>query len=383
MNEMLVSHHPSPIRIGMIFNHGTIIGGGEISFLDLILGLDRRKWVPIVWLPEDGSINNCLKENKIETRVVSLPPLRGRSLFIGFIKTILQLKRQFIQEKISLTHINGARAMLYAGLAAKLAKIPAVWHVRVLERDGWLDKIRGLLASIIIANSKAVAQSIKPYQGKKECYVVYNGLTLEKWGNAARADLHQRFNIRGGIPVILYTGRLSKWKGIDTLIKACAELKKQGILFYLLIVGQPDKYEPEHERFLKKLAEKENIAEEAIFAGWQDDVPALMKAASVLVLPSHNEPFGRVIIEAWASGLPVIATKAGGAAELISENQDGLFFEIDDTMGLTEKLKLILTDKLLAKMLQENGIKKVAQFSLNKHIENICNIYQGLVKRDV
>ncbi len=371
-----------PVRIGFVFNHGIIVGGGEISFLDLICGLDRTQWHPVVWVPEAAEIKRKLEERAIENYIMSFPAIRDIS-FVGFIKEILRIRREFLNQKIALVHINGARAMLYAGFAAKLAGIPVVWHVRVLERDGWLDRIRGCFASIVIANSKAVANSLKPYIGNRPCNVVYNGIRLADWQQAKPIDLHNKFGVSSVALVILYVGRLSRWKAVHVLVDACAKLYGKTNPFLLLIVGQPDKDDPDYMEILKNKVAQQGLKEITVFAGWQDDIPSIMKASSVLVLPSENEPFGRVIIEAWAAELPVIATRGGGAAELITDNHDGLLFEIGNVEQLVEKLKLFFTSRDILSLLRENGRKRALEFSLEKHIENVSLIYQKVLKQNV
>jgi len=363
-------------KAGYIFNFAEIVGGGELSLLDLAGEIRALEVQPIGFVPGPGEVRRRLEAMKVPVHETPWPPIRLGSLasLPGRQKRLAEL---FRNEALDLVHVNGARCMLYAGPAARRAGIPCVWHVRVLERDRLLDRFRARCASAVIANSEAAAATIRPLlPGSVKCKVIYNGLRLEEIASTPPGDLKAQFGL-GGAPVILAAGRFSRSKGFDDLIKACHILKGKGIAFACLLAGQSTPEEADCEADLKKLARGLGL-DNVVFAGWRDDIPALMKASSALALPSHVEAFGRVIPEAWACGLPVVAAAAAGPAELIKDGSDGLLARVGDAEEMARALATILQDKALAARLAAAGRARAPDFSLQNHARMINDVYKAL-----
>ncbi|MCG2659551.1 MAG: glycosyltransferase, partial [Kiritimatiellae bacterium] len=330
------------IRVGFVFNHAAIIGGGEISFIDLADEIRNFGFEPVGIVPGDGEVRSRLDALNIKTVVAAWPPIGIRSV-IDFPRRIYRTAELFQQQGLNLVHANGARCMLYAGPAAKRLFIPCVWHVRVLARDRLLDRVRARYASAIIVNSGAVASTLKPYAlPSRKIDVVYNGLDLEKFNVVKPLDLSREFGLPAA-PVVLAAGRFSRWKGFADLIRACAILRRKSIAFTCLLVGKALPADKDYECHLVTLARQYGLTN-VVFTGWRDDVPAIMKSASVMVLPSHGEPFGRVIIEAWACGLPVVATNEGGPAEIIDDKVNGMLVRTGNAGQMADAIEMILRD---------------------------------------
>jgi glycosyltransferase involved in cell wall biosynthesis len=105
-----------------------------------------------------------------------------------------------------------------------------------------------------------------------------------------------------------------------------------------------------------------------------------MKSAAVLAIPSHGEPFGRTIIEAWACDLPVVATNAGGPAELIESQKNGLLFETGNCDELAQKLHELMKDHDLTLRLKKEGCKSVQSFSIENHADEMVDLYRKTAK---
>jgi glycosyltransferase involved in cell wall biosynthesis len=362
-------------NVGYIFNHADIVGGGEISFIDLADAIRKFEVRPVAFVPGPGEVRKRLEDMKIEVLETDWPPIRVLTL-LGVRRIQRQLAGRFKDLGLDLVHANGARCMLYAGPAARRAGIPCIWHVRVLKRDPFLDKIRARLASAIIANSSAVAESVADCTGRS-ADVVYNGLRLDEMASAPALDIRKEFGLHSG-PVILAAGRFSPGKGFEDLIRAFALLKEQSVEASLLLVGRALPEESGYAEELRKLVQNLNL-NGVSFVEWRDDVPSIMKACSTVVVPSHNEAFGRVIVEAWATGVPVIATCRGGPAELITDGVDGLLFRPGDTRAMANAMSSILRDASLAERLSGTGRTRSREFSMDNHAEKISQIYARIL----
>lgn len=364
------------MKIGFIFNHSTIIGGGEISFIELCAAFAASDIDPVAIVPGSGEIGERLTALKIPAVHTEFPHLTPFSLPSWF-KRVRMLAKTFSELQLDLIHVNGARSMLYAGPAARHAGIPCVWHNRVLHRDRLLDRFRGRYANAVIANSRAVAATLARMR-INNVSVVYNGFDLDLIRRQTPLDLHREFQIAQGVPVILAVGRLSQWKGFDDLIEACVILDKKSIPFFCMIVG---KSLPEERRYVGALLDrKKNLGlSNVYFSGWRGDVYAIMKSATLLAVPSHGEPFGRIIVEAWACGLPVVATNAGGPVELIKNGENGLLVEMKNPRALAAAIEDLLAHPEKRAALSTTGTIRANDFSLQRHKDMVVLIYKKLV----
>jgi glycosyltransferase involved in cell wall biosynthesis len=367
------------MRIAYIFNHADIVGGGVLSFLDLVRSIRRFGVDPLAFVPAKGAVAERLRGMDVGVRESPQPAIHLKTL-AGFNGIAGAFARAFRESGISAVHANGARCMLYAGLAARRAGVPCVWHVRVLERDRVLDRVRAFLSDRIIANSKAVAGKLKYYSFKPaKISMISNGIDIEDLSKAPVVDIRREFGLSGA-PVILAVGRLSPEKGYDTLIRACAVLNKKGVDFTCLIAGQAP---TEHQAYVESLM---NLAEQlgvrnVRFTGWRNDAAGIMKSCALLALPSLRESFGRTIVESWACGLPVVAPASGGPAALIVHGENGLLARPADPQGLAKEIEKLLSDGKLRRRLVDAGGQSAGGFTLERHAREVFNVYEGLLRK--
>lgn len=364
------------MRVGCLFDTPIVIGGGELSFLDLVAELKRAGVNVAGFVPGAGEISDRLSRMGVECIQVTLTPIRPRSV-PRVIADTLSLRRAIGRSGIDILHANGARCMLYGGIAARLARIPCIWHVRVLDRDGILDRLRGALARLVITNSGAVAESVRSVAHPRcPLRVVYNGFALGRIESAPKENLRDTLGLGNG-PVVLGVGRFSPWKRFDLLIKSFAAARVSLPGSSLVLAGRALSDEVAHETYLRDLASR--LCPGAVhFIGWREEIHPVMKGADLFVLPSDNEPFGRVIVEAWACGLPVIVTGGGGAGEIVEDGRTGLTVPVGDHAALTAALVRMGRDASLRAQLAERGRLAMRAFTIEKHAKMIMAIYQDL-----
>ena len=150
----------------------------------------------------------------------------------------------------------------------------------------------------------------------------------------------------GEPPLLLFLGRLHEKKGVDVALKALAELPD----CWLWIAGEgPLRGE------LEALAANLGVADRTRFLGWRTDRGALLRAADLLVVPSRYEPFGTIMVEAWATATPLVATSAAGPSAYIEDGRNGLLVEIDNVPALALAIRRVLADSRLADALVAGG----------------------------
>lgn len=169
-------------------------------------------------------------------------------------------------------------------------------------------------------------------------------------------------------PLAVALGRLHPNKAMDVLLMAAAQVHD----LWVWIAGEG----PDNAK-LKKLACDLRIAERVKFLGWRTDRGALLKAADVCVFPSREEPFGNVVVEAWAYGAPLVAAASTGPAWLARNGEDALLVPVDDPEALAQGIRDVLTSKDLANRLVENGRKRIeTEFSENVVIGQYLDMFE-------
>ena len=147
-------------------------------------------------------------------------------------------------------------------------------------------------------------------------------------------------------PLILALGRLHENKAFDTLLQAVARVPDA----YLWLAGEgPLRGE------LEELAGQLGIKPRVRFLGWRDDTEALFASADMFVCPSRHEPLGNVVIEAWAQGVPVVATDSPGPGTLIRPGESGLLSPVDDVQALARSIKRLVDDPGAREVLSRGG----------------------------
>src|SRR6202043_3471359 len=176
------------------------------------------------------------------------------------------------------------------------------------------------------------ASSVRALAPDARLEVVYNAVDLERFDpeRIDRAGARAALGDAGGRLLLGVVAQLSPWKGQDTAIEALQLLCEQGVDAHLLLIGSA-KFVARATRFdneayvarLRALVADAGIEDRVSWLGEREDVPDLMRALDVLLLPSWEEPFGRALIEAMALGVPVVSTSVGGPPEIVEDGREG------------------------------------------------------------
>jgi len=356
-----------------ISNHGTIVGGGEHSFLDLVSHLPGTYPV-IAAFPLEGSLAEKTRAMGITTRIVPLPPI-GPTHLVGMIDSLHTLKNICKSKQIRLIYANGSRAAFYGGTVGRLCAIPTVWHCRVSIPDPYLDLVLSRLVHRIIANSQATASRFpSSLQGKIE--VVYNGFDLE-WLRDPR--ISKPAWIEEHWIVILMVARTSRWKRHDLMLAAFEKIAFYEARAHLVCVGGSDPCDPLWWDELQGMTRDSLFSSRIHWVGAVEDIRPWYRTAALMVLPSDNEPFGRVIVEALASGVPVVATQSGGIPEIITPMENGLLIPKNDPDAISAAVLDIITHPALREQLIAEGLKRADRFGMASHIRNMASLFQDVM----
>lgn len=247
---------------------------------------------------------------------------------------------------------------------------PYHWLILTLERIIF----KGKRYKKIIAISELVKNNIvENYRvNPDDILVIYNCIDYEKFANQnkqiERKYIRQSFGIEENEFVILFVGSGFERKGVKYLIEA-AEKVEFPVTILIVGKGNPEKY----KKYIKK--------QKVIFCGTQKKIEKFYAASDLFVFPTMYEPFGLVILEAMASGLPVITTKLCGASEIIVNDKTGFVVEVpENTEEIAKYISILIENRQLYMEISKNASLSAHQFSIEKVFEKIEKIYYELTK---
>jgi len=232
----------------------------------------------------------------------------------------------------------------------------------------------------ITTPSESMKELIKSYGIKNRIEVIPNTIELNSFRQKDELkclEIKKRYNLKEDDKIILYVGRVAYEKSIDKIIEALAIIKRKGVSnAKLLIVGRGPAMEE-----LKELAKSLQIEDEIIFTGEvkNEEIPHYYKIAYLFTIASTTETFGIVIIEALASGVPVLAVKAPGAVDILTNGREGLLVD-NDVKQFAETLEKIIREPELRENLSKGALKTSEQYSIDIVSERMLNLYREVIE---
>ncbi|HYL67316.1 MAG TPA: glycosyltransferase [Nitrosopumilaceae archaeon] len=269
-------------------------------------------------------------------------------------------------------------------IVAKLKNIPIIATVHRGELVA-LGKLMHLVRKFALPRFKKIiavsefSKSLALNAGAdvNKVMIIYNSCDESLFSRRDKLMARQRLGLPINKKVILYVGNLVKIKGVYTLIESCRILYSRIPNFFVLVVGDGI------ERVkLESLVASYGLGENIKFLGYLEPttLPLYYNAADTFVLPSFVEGHSVALLEAMASGLPVVASMVGGNKETIEDGFNGFLFEAGDSVILAEKLIKILTDDNLRERMSTSGSEIYhKKFSAEVQIQNFLNLYRSLL----
>jgi glycosyltransferase involved in cell wall biosynthesis len=302
-----------------------------------------------------------------------------------WLRFILQLCWVIYRRRVDLLHVNSYVPGNYARLAAALMQVPIIidhWHgfTRFSRKRRLVCRVLGRFTDLSLAVSRGVRDYLVTQGGLNPARVrvVANGVDVAaidaaRPGNLVRRDL----GLPEGAPVIGLVARLDHWgKGHKELLEALASLMARHPVNALMVGGGRRIDE------VRALAAGLGLAGAVHFLGPRHDVPDLLNAMDIFVLPSYSEGLSLALLEAMAAGKPVIATAVGGTPEVVTDGGNGLLIPPRDAAALAAALERLLTDPALAQRLGAKARAHVREhYSLDRLGREINAIYGEFVEK--
>ena len=345
-----------------------LAGGLERVVLDLVglapsLGLTPL----VVSLAQGGPFADRLAQMGVPYWVLG----KREGLDFRMIPRVASLLRR---QKVDVIHAHNQGAMLYAGLAGLLTGRPMVSTRHGTSRSGeffrpdpsyrLLSRLMGHLCRYTICvggDSYNIARRLDKVP-ESRLRLIYNGVDTARFTRpaGARERVRDELGLSGDHLVMISVGRLSYEKDQASLLKALDALREELPGLRLVLVGGGPEMEP-----LKALSQELDLGSRALILGERDDVPDLLAAADLFVLPSLSEGISIALLEAMAAGLPIVATRVGGNHEVVDDGVTGILTPPASPSDLAQAIRALAADPGQARDMGQAGLMRAEQkFSL-------------------
>lgn len=393
------------------------VGGSVVSLYELLKNLDRSRYEPVVVACAPHAYVANYRSLGVRV-VVDTPPAQdhrpawlkeardsgpvrwwlrtalGPRLYhaLGFAMLLARrtwpraraLSKLIRQERIGIVHTNIRVGHDREGiLAARLAGVPCVAHVRDFEELNWFDrKLAGMVSSFVYISRAVQQHHVQAGAPAGRGRVVYNAVDTSVFSDSLDATVGRTaLGLAPGVPAVGVVGRLEPWKGQHVFLRAMSLVVRTIPEARGVIIGDPVPHEPEYPELLAKLRSELGLVQSVSIHSFRTAVASAMSALDLVVLASTSpEPFGRVLIEAMALGKAVVATDAGAAREIVEHQVHGLLVPTEDALALAEAIVRLLAHREEAAVMGQNGRARVLErFTLKQNVDGIEAAYRDLL----
>jgi glycosyltransferase involved in cell wall biosynthesis len=380
---------PYDVRV-VYLDHTAQLSGAELALTRLLNALNRVD--KHVILSEDGPLVDRLRASGVSVEILPLPTRTGQfrkdsvgltlHALVALADTLIysvRLSRRLRRLSPDVIHANSLKAGVFGCVAARLAGYPVIWNVHDRVDIDYLSPsgvrmIRFLASHVpaaVVANSATTSDTLTPGTPTSVIPCVVDAMP--------EITVPRRTSER--VLVVGMVGRIAWWKGQHLFLRAFSSAFRDGTE-RAMIVGAPlfGSAESKYFESLKDLAAELGLEGRVDFRGHQDDVSRELERMDVLVHASlRPEPFGQVVTEGMAAGLPVIAANGGGPGEIVTHGVDGLLYEMGDLDELARWLSVLADDENLRQQLGSAGRQRVAEFAPDRIEQLMMGVYNAVI----
>ena len=387
------------------------LGGAEASLRDMLASLRQARpgWTLVLVAPRDGRLVHEAQRLGVETVVLPFPPAlarfgeygSGARGVLGAVRLVRaamtipgyvwRLRATLREPRTDVVHANGLKVHLLAA-AAKPSGAALVWHMHdYLQTRPLSARLLGWLVcrcDAILANSESVSRDVRGVFGDRGVTTLHNGVDLDRFRpEGPIVDLDQLAGLSPapvGVVRVGLVATMARWKGHNLFLDALAALPPttpvRGYVVGGPIYDTAASQQPLDE--LRARALSLGLEGRVGFTGFVEAPEEAMRALDVVVHASTApEPFGLVIVEAMACGRPVIASRAGGAAEIVEEGVDGVSFAHGDAAQLAGTMTRLAADSDERRRLGDAATRSARRFDRRRLADTLVPLYEALRAR--
>lgn len=370
---------------------GAELYGADIVLLELLKNLDKKKFEPLVILPCKGPLVEKLKENNIKVKVIEYPILRRKYFtpfgILNYTKDYFKYSKEITEiiekNNIDIIHTNTA-AVLEGAYVKRKKTIKHIWHIHeIIVKPPIIHKFLSFIISRFSDEVVVVSNAVKKHlmdtgYFKKEIKVIYNGVDNKIFNpNNDTEYIRKEFNIPKDSIVVGMIGRINAWKGQKDFLLAMDKVLKNNDNVYAMMVGGVFEGEEWRKTELEEQINAMENKDRIIFSDYRKDTPNIHCLYDIFVLPSTNpDPLPTVVLEAMASGKPVVGYRHGGVCEMVDEDSNGFLCNPRNIKELANRIEDLIKNDDLRKYKSNRSLTRQKNlFSLENYVNNFSEIY--------
>ena len=369
---------------------GDSVGGSHWSMINLYKELVKSPEINaiIVLHVTDGPLAKLLHRINIPYKALPVSKLAGENKKISSIITSILsnflLFYCFVKNnKIDIVHGNDLRIYLTWSLPVRMSLSKYVWHQRQLLSKSMKWYLINFLSDYVISISAYVYNTLPSNIDANHKEIVNNPFNISTLNDKkkTRIEVCGKFEINCSCFILGYVGRLVSWKNIDTILYSLHEvltLHLYDLDIHLLIVGEGDN---QYKKLLMSIIKANKLENYVTFTGFVDDASLILSTIDLLIAPSTNEPFGRVLVESMLQKTLVVASDSGAHRDTIVHNKTGILFDLLSTTSLSNNIINIINKKKnydsITKLAYKNAVNL---YSSDAHANKVIAIYKNLLK---
>ena len=295
----------------------------------------------------------------------------------------VRLVKLILSEDVDIVHVNNGMSNLAPVIAAIVLRRGCVVHFHGMEKPGFFQRLFIHKVSRFIAVSEYLKKNlVENHIPEDRIVVIHNPARFKSVHSGTRDRVREQYGIDPDQRVFGIVGRIIRWKGHIEFLKAADLVFKSVPQAKGLIVGDFSDGDNRYQELIARMVEESEFSDRFIFSGYMHDIENLYSIMDVCVHTSIDpEPFGLVITEAMAHGVPVVASDRGAPREIINDGKDGFLVDPVATERLSSVIISLLTDEALRQRIGDSGRERVRKgFQADAYAREMENIYMEVLE---
>lgn len=385
-------HKEHKTRI-MYFIGSLQLGGAERQLAELAVRLDKNLFdIEICCIAQGGPLIDYVQSHGIKVSIFQACLLKGKYnpfSYIHIVREMWRIFRHIRKQRPDIVHAFLYTAYVIGVLCARLAHIPVIIASRrslgFFKESNFikqpLENFVNLFTHHVLVNSRAVQEDVLRREriDPDKIKLIYNGVDLERFQTKVEKN---QILCELGIPhdrvIVGVVANLIHYKGHRELVEAARIIKQRVPSIAFIFVGRDGGIKKD----LQNIILEYHLVDTIFFTNDRNDIPRLMQGFDIAALASHEEGFSNVILEAMATGLPMVATNVGGNPEAVVDGETGFIVPTRNPEALAQALLKLIENPILRKHMGEKGRQRVAlHFSIQRLISDMQEFYLSLMEK--
>ena len=359
------------------------LGGAGVIGIHLASFLRAKDQAYCLWIPGEGAALYKIKNLALHFNIYNDFGASSASKIKAVVSN-LKILRHFHPYRPGIVHIHSPYHYKAFQIALTMLGLKTVVHVHLQEAEEGLRWAFEKPPDVIVTCAHMLTEYVRHtlperYRQHQKIITVPNAIDVERFYPGDKATSKQRVGAPNNIPLVLMVANLAPHKGQETAIRAIAILKRIGVDVACWFAGVERRGEGDYTTRLQTLCNELGVADRVRFLEHREDVPDLLRAADIFLLPSTSEGLPLSVLEAQATKVPVLAAPTAGIPEVVVDGETGFLIPAEDAVGYAHRIESLLNQPGISHYISEQAyIKVTKEHNWQRYCENIFLLYQSL-----